>query len=202
MLHRAQEHVEVGQKQVALILLYDTLNFINQKRAYPKVCGLLRFLQAKKIICMNSRSFCGKMKNRSLRVQDKEETMRLFHTWSQTHEDIMRLFVELCVDLRDSGMARDGLHAYRTIADKVPRSLETVIQYLFDLADKRVAAALATSRSTAVLEDLEEGSTPEALLKATVTSERERGRSESANVVAAWLTFRWDYTSSSLLALN
>jgi len=159
VLQRAEEHVEVGQKQIALLLLYDTLNFMNNKRTYSK---------------------------------DKEETMRLFHTWSQTHEQMARLFVRLCVDLRDSGMARDGLHAYRTISDKVPRSLESVIKYLFDLADERLNAVLATSRVNNVLDDLEEGSTPEALLLATMTSERERGRAEGANLVSAWLTFSWE----------
>ena len=40
-------------------------------------------------------------------------------TWTTTHEHIMRLFVELCVDLQRSAFAKDGLYQYRNICREV-----------------------------------------------------------------------------------
>ena len=40
-------------------------------------------------------------------------------TWTTTHELIMRLFVELCVDLQRSAFAKDGLYQYRNICRDV-----------------------------------------------------------------------------------
>ena len=39
--------------------------------------------------------------------------------WTQTHELIMRLFVELCVGLQRSAFAKDGLYQYRNICRDV-----------------------------------------------------------------------------------
>ena len=40
-------------------------------------------------------------------------------TWTTTHEQIMRLFVQLCVDLQRSAFAKDGLYQYRNICREV-----------------------------------------------------------------------------------
>ena len=40
-------------------------------------------------------------------------------TWTTTHEHIMKLFVELCVDLQRSAFAKDGLYQYRNICREV-----------------------------------------------------------------------------------
>ena len=40
-------------------------------------------------------------------------------TWTTTHEQIMKLFVELCVDLQRSAFAKDGLYQYRNICREV-----------------------------------------------------------------------------------
>ena len=40
-------------------------------------------------------------------------------TWTKTHELIMKLFAELCVDLQRSAFAKDGLYQYRNICKDV-----------------------------------------------------------------------------------
>ena len=35
--------------------------------------------------------------------------------WSETHENIMRLYLKLCVELQRSSVAKDGLYQYRNI---------------------------------------------------------------------------------------
>ena len=52
-------------------------------------------------------------------------------TWTTTHELIMRLFVELCVDLQRSAFAKDGLYQYRNICREVSlHSFEVVSLFL------------------------------------------------------------------------
>lgn len=51
-------------------------------------------------------------------------------SWTSTHELIMRLFVELCVDLQRSAFAKDGLYQYRNICRDVSlNSFEVVSLY-------------------------------------------------------------------------
>ena len=64
-------------------------------------------------------------------------------SWSTTHELIMRLFVELCVDLQRSAFAKDGLYQYRNICREVslnsfevvsliaPRSVQRTYTYTY-----------------------------------------------------------------------
>ena len=48
-------------------------------------------------------------------------------SWTQTHELIMQLFVELCVDLQHSAFGKDGLYQYRnTCKDVSLNSFEKV----------------------------------------------------------------------------
>ena len=52
-------------------------------------------------------------------------------SWTTTHEHIMRLFVELCVDLQRSAFAKDGLYQYRNICRDVSlQSFEVVSSLL------------------------------------------------------------------------
>lgn len=44
---------------------------------------------------------------------------RRHRTWTKTHEPLMEKLLELCVDLKKSQIAKDGLHQYKTIAQTV-----------------------------------------------------------------------------------
>ena len=68
---------------------------------------------------------------------------RRHRTWTQVHEPIMLKYIEICVSLRDSAMAKDGLHQYRNIAQQqAPQSLETVIYHLLNESEKRMMEAV------------------------------------------------------------
>lgn len=51
--------------------------------------------------------------------------------WTKTHEDIMRLFVELCVDLQRSAFAKDGLYQYRNICREVSLNSFEMVSFIF-----------------------------------------------------------------------
>ena len=41
-------------------------------------------------------------------------------TWQKIHEPIMEKYLELCVDLRKSHIAKEGLYQYKNICQQVP----------------------------------------------------------------------------------
>ena len=43
-------------------------------------------------------------------------TARRHRQWTKTHEEIMKEFLFVCVDLRQKNYAREGLHQYRSIS--------------------------------------------------------------------------------------
>lgn len=57
-------------------------------------------------------------------------------------------FLDLCVELRKSDLAKDGLFQYRVTSAQVPNSLDTVIRYFLQRA--REAAAYGMTFSTQV----------------------------------------------------
>lgn len=46
-------------------------------------------------------------------------------TWQKIHEPIMKLYLELCVDLKKSHIAKEGLFQYRNICQQVGHYLFT-----------------------------------------------------------------------------
>ena len=57
--------------------------------------------------------------------------------WTSTHEDIIKLYLLICVDLRQKQFAKDGLYQYRNLSQReaawVP--FEAVANYLLSLAE-------------------------------------------------------------------
>lgn len=88
-------------------------------------------------------------------------------TWqNKIHEPILFKYLELCVDLRRSHVAKEGLYQYKLICQQVNiASLEEVIQYFLKLANARAEAAKAESRVGTVddddVDDLDQIQTPE-----------------------------------------
>jgi len=81
----------------------------------------------------NKKNFCifflelievGK-KQRALETLLEVVKSRRHRTWTKTHEPLMEKLLELCVDLKKSLTAKDGLHQYKTIAQTV--CLKTIL---------------------------------------------------------------------------
>jgi len=58
-------------------------------------------------------------KQRALETLLEVVKSRRHRTWTKTHEPLMEKLLELCVDLKKSLIAKDGLHQYKTIAQTV-----------------------------------------------------------------------------------
>ena len=85
-------------------------------------------------------------------------------TWqNKIHEPILFKYLELCVDLRRSHIAKEGLYQYKLICQQVNIvSLEDVIRYFLKLAEDRAETARKESRDQVpIVEDLDQIQTPE-----------------------------------------
>jgi len=52
-------------------------------------------------------------------------------TWQKIHEPIMEKYLELCVDLRKSHIAKEGLYQYKNICQQVPAFVCPGVLYVF-----------------------------------------------------------------------
>eukprot|EP00729_Bicosta_minor_P004610 gene4610-7239_t len=123
-------------------------------------------------------------------------TSRRHRTWSNTHELIMKKYIDLCILLKKGRLARDGLHQFKNIAGTTAvSSMENVIRYYLDSAAKRVAEAQAHLDGAMTqldeIEDLDAAETPESILLAMVSDEGTRNRTQKA-VLAPWVKFLWE----------
>lgn len=102
-------------------------------------------------------------KQRALETLFEVITARRHRTWTKTHEPLMEKFLELCVDLKKSQMAKDGLHQYKTISQTVSvKSLEDVImKYLKDGEQRCSEARQAATNALVDIDDLEVLQAPE-----------------------------------------
>lgn len=46
-------------------------------------------------------------------------TARKHRTWTKAHEPVILMYLELCVTIKDAQLIKDGLVAYRNIAQSV-----------------------------------------------------------------------------------
>ncbi|KAI7868845.1 hypothetical protein BDF14DRAFT_1788296 [Spinellus fusiger] len=109
-------------------------------------------------------------------------------------EPMMLKYIELCVDLRQGRIVKEGLHQYRNIAQNTSvNSIETVINKLLELSEQKVAEARAKADQIAVesIDDLEASETPESIMLSTVSGEQNKDRTDRA-VVTPWLKFLWE----------
>lgn len=124
-------------------------------------------------------------------------------SWQKIHEQIMKSYLSLCVDLKESHMAKDGLHQYKTICQNVNvKSLEDVISGFLQLAEEKAEkakkdASVATSANNAAnllltdVDDLEYINSPESVLLKAVSGESSQDRADR-DVLAPWLKFVWE----------
>lgn len=123
--------------------------------------------------CSNQRLFFASL-TEFIEVGKKEPALDVLYdvikskkhrTWqNKIHEPILFKYLELCVDLRRSHVAKEGLYQYKLICQQVNiASLEDVIQYFLKLANKRAEDAKAESRLEVEddVDDLDQIQTPE-----------------------------------------
>ncbi|KAJ1695403.1 hypothetical protein LUZ63_012101 [Rhynchospora breviuscula] len=148
-LKRAEELINVGQKQAALQALHDLL------------------------------------------------TSKRYRTWQKALEKIMFKYVELCVDMRNSRFAKDGLIQYRIVCQQVNvSSLEEVIKHFMHLSTERAEQAhsqVEALEEALDVDDLEMDKRPEDLMLSYVSGSAEKGKDRSdRELVAPWFKFLWE----------
>eukprot|EP00512_Aurantiochytrium_limacinum_P004623 CAMPEP_0171496992 /NCGR_PEP_ID=MMETSP0958-20121227/7013_1 /TAXON_ID=87120 /ORGANISM="Aurantiochytrium limacinum, Strain ATCCMYA-1381" /LENGTH=1031 /DNA_ID=CAMNT_0012031163 /DNA_START=207 /DNA_END=3302 /DNA_ORIENTATION=+ len=143
-------------------------------------------------------------KKQALEVLYELLSQRRFRQWQPSHVQVMERFMDLCVDARNNFMAKEGLHQYRNLCQhQAPQSLETVIEYMLNLAETRVKemSAVCDRRAVDEVEDLENDKTPESILLESVSSEQSKERTER-EVLVPWLRFMWESYRSVLEILR
>ncbi|PIO15053.1 hypothetical protein AB205_0031770, partial [Aquarana catesbeiana] len=99
-------------------------------------------------------------------------------TWQKIHEPIMLKYLELCVDLRKSHLAKEGLYQYKNICQQ--------------LAEERTEAAKESSQQMVLdIEDLDNIQTPESVLLSAVSGEDTQDRTDRL-LLTPWVKFLWE----------
>uniref|UniRef100_A0A914LLH1 PCI domain-containing protein n=1 Tax=Meloidogyne incognita TaxID=6306 RepID=A0A914LLH1_MELIC len=113
--------------------------------------------------------------------------------WSQIYEQIMLKYVELCVNLRNSTLAKDGLYQYKILTQQVAvKSLETVLETFLTLAEQKTLEAQKSSiEKIEEIDDLDVADAPENLLLSFVSGAVPQDRMDRT-VLSPWLRFQWD----------
>uniref|UniRef100_A0A3B3CBV1 Eukaryotic translation initiation factor 3 subunit A n=1 Tax=Oryzias melastigma TaxID=30732 RepID=A0A3B3CBV1_ORYME len=113
-------------------------------------------------------------------------------TWQKIHEPIMLKYLELCVDLRKSHLAKEGLYQYKNICQQVNiKSLEDVVRAYLKLAEEKTETAKEESQQMVLdIEDLDNIQTPEVLLSA-VSGEDTQDRTDRL-LLTPWVKFLWE----------
>ena len=113
-------------------------------------------------------------------------------TLQKIHEPILRKYLELCVDLRQSHEAKEGMYQYKIISQQVNvASLEDIVRYFLALSEKKAETALAKSREKVDVEGLEQIQTPGSILLSYVSGEVSQDRVDRL-MVTPWVKFLWE----------
>merc|ERR1712226_1197325 len=108
-------------------------------------------------------------------------------------EQIMFKYLELCVDLKKSHVAKEGLFQYRNMCQSTNvASLAAVVQGYLSMAEKRTDAAKQESvDSVEGIDDLDNLATPEMILLSAVSGEDAQDRSDR-KILMPWVKFLWE----------
>ncbi|XP_037321274.2 eukaryotic translation initiation factor 3 subunit A [Pungitius pungitius] len=114
-------------------------------------------------------------------------------TWQKIHEPIMLKYLELCVDLRKSHLAKEGLYQYKNICQQVNiKSLEDVVRAYLKLAEEKTETAKGESQQMVLdIEDLDNIQTPESVLLSAVSGEDTQDRTDRL-LLTPWVKFLWE----------
>uniref|UniRef100_A0A8C4PWC5 Eukaryotic translation initiation factor 3 subunit A n=1 Tax=Eptatretus burgeri TaxID=7764 RepID=A0A8C4PWC5_EPTBU len=114
-------------------------------------------------------------------------------TWQKIHEPIMEKYLQLCVELRKSHLAKEGLYQYKNICQQVNiKSLEDVVRIYLKMAeDKTEIAKEASQQKVLDIEDLDQIQTPESVLLSAVSGEDTQDRTDRL-MLTPWVKFLWE----------
>uniref|UniRef100_A0A1B6CP13 Eukaryotic translation initiation factor 3 subunit A n=1 Tax=Clastoptera arizonana TaxID=38151 RepID=A0A1B6CP13_9HEMI len=116
------------------------------------------------------------------------------YSWSESVlEPIMFKYLDLCVELKKSHIAKEGLFQYRNMFQSVNvGSLENVIRFYLRTAEERTEAAREQSQQAVIdIDDLDNLATPESILLSAVSGEDAQDRSDRT-ILTPWVKFLWE----------
>ncbi|KAI9140597.1 hypothetical protein BKA69DRAFT_1029291 [Paraphysoderma sedebokerense] len=125
-------------------------------------------------------------------------------------EPLTLKFVDLCVTLRKGRVAKEGLHAYKNVAQNTSvSSIEKIIKRFIEGAEAKLKEAQAQAKgkvqgekdAVVDVEDLETPETPESILLSTVSGDDAKDRTDR-EVVMPWLKFLWESYRTTLEVLR
>ena len=131
---------------------------------------------------------------RALEILSDVLKSRKHRVWQAKHEEIMYKFLELCVNLQKSFVAKEGLYQYKIICQQTYiKSFEEVVRKFLEMAEAKATEAREKCKTTAEIEveDLDNVARPEEILLCAVSSEGSTERNERV-VLLPWVKFLWD----------
>lgn len=132
--------------------------------------------------------------NRALdTLYDVIKSKKRNHNYSEKLiEEIMVKYLELCVELKKSQVAKEGLFQYRNMCQSVNvASLGSVIQGYLSNAEKRTDSARQESVDKVEVDDLDVLATPEMIMLSAVSGEGAQDRSDRT-ILMPWVKFLWE----------
>lgn len=146
------------------------------------------------LVTITLNTFLGKPSRALETLYDVIKSRKRNNTYSEKLiEQIMCKYLELCVDLRKSHVAKEGLYQYRNLCQSTNvASLADVVQGYLNLAEKRTDEARQKSHdSVQEVDDLENLATPEMIMLSAVSVEGAQERSDRT-ILMPWVKFLWE----------
>ncbi|XP_023248195.1 eukaryotic translation initiation factor 3 subunit A [Copidosoma floridanum] len=127
-------------------------------------------------------------------LQEVFRNKKWTYSWSESVlEPIMFKYLDLCVELKKSHIAKEGLFQYRNMFQSVNvSSLENVIRGYLRMAEEKTDAARKQSKQAVIdIDDLDNLATPESILLSAVSGEDAQDRSDRT-ILTPWVKFLWE----------
>lgn len=127
-------------------------------------------------------------------LQEVFRNKKWTYNWSESVlEPIMFKYLDLCVELKKSHIAKEGLFQYRNMFQSVNvGSLENVIRGYLRMAEEKTNAARKQSQQAVIdIDDLDNLATPESILLSAVSGEDAQDRSDRT-ILTPWVKFLWE----------
>ncbi|XP_057654907.1 eukaryotic translation initiation factor 3 subunit A [Diorhabda carinulata] len=127
-------------------------------------------------------------------LQEVFRNKKWAYNWSESVlEPIMFKYLDLCVELKKSHIAKEGLFQYRNMFQSVNvGSLENVIRGYLRMAEEKTENAREQSTQAVIdIDDLDNLATPESILLSAVSGEDAQDRSDRT-ILTPWVKFLWE----------
>ncbi|RLU26698.1 hypothetical protein DMN91_000495 [Ooceraea biroi] len=127
-------------------------------------------------------------------LQEVFRNKKWTYNWPESVlEPIIFRYLDLCVELKKSHIAKEGLFQYRNMFQSVNvGSLENVIRSYLRMAEEKTNAARKQSQQAVIdIDDLDNLATPESILLSAVSGEDAQDRSDRT-ILTPWVKFLWE----------